>query len=163
MDIKMVLRPKSKDVDMTLTIASHCVEVAIGKDVSERNRLMMIVNHRQEVGTLYPKANISLLPSPTASYTGEPATEHHKGDYAQHESEPQIRDAFKAQTEYFKCPQLYFDFRTVVANEIDYFRALKAVIEATPAQRLPKEIITWSSRRYRGATAVGIDGPAPAQ
>ena len=31
---------------------------------------MMTVNRAKETGTLYPKVNITLLPSPSASYDG---------------------------------------------------------------------------------------------
>jgi len=68
-----------------LTVVSACVEFAGGFDVRQRNDFMLRVNRAKETGTLYPRANISLLPSPTASYAGLDHNVHRQGEYSEHE------------------------------------------------------------------------------
>ena len=50
-----------------LTVACANIEFAGGFDVAQRNDFMMAINRAKETGTLYPRINITLLPSPSAT------------------------------------------------------------------------------------------------
>jgi hypothetical protein len=127
------------------TVVSACV-LAGGFDVRERNDFMLRVNHGKETGTLYPQANITLLPSPTASYGGMDHNVHHQGEYSEEELIAQMLDAFQANSNYIKSPTMYFDFRNVGVNESHYLASLKATIDRADTKHLPAEVITWEAR-----------------
>jgi hypothetical protein len=59
---------------------------------------MMTTNHSKETGTLYPKANITLLLSPSASHGGMDSNTYSDSDYFEEEVSVHIPDAFKATT-----------------------------------------------------------------
>lgn len=169
MDVTLLKRGKDVDEDMTtdidfvsllkkrdihyvsiavpgLTVVSACVEFGGGFDVRQRNDFMLRVNHAKETGTLYPQANITLLPSPTASYGGMDRNVHHQGEYSEAEVVAQILDAFKANSQYIKSRRMYFDFRNLGVRESRYLAALKAAIQQAGADSLPEEVITWEAR-----------------
>lgn len=129
-----------------LNAVSACVEFGGGFDTRQRNDFMLRVNHAKETGTLYPQANISLLPSPTASYGGMDHSVHHPGEYTEAEMVAQILDAFKANSQYIKSRTMYFDFRNLGMRESHYLSALEAAIQGAGAAELPEEVITWEAR-----------------
>ena len=125
-----------------MTVASTNIEFAGGFSVDERNQFMMIVNRAQETGTLYPKINITLLPSPSASYLGGDMSIYNDGDYSEQEIINHIKDAFQANSEYIKSDKMYFDFRNLCVSEEHYVTCLKKTINELEKMDLP-EIITW--------------------
>lgn len=128
-----------------LTVVSACVEFGGGFDTRRRNDFMLRVNHAKETGTLYPQANITLLPSPTASYGGMDHNVHHEGEYSEAEIVAQVLDAFKANSQYIKSPKMYFDFRNMGLRESRYLAALRAAMQQTGENRLPEEVISWEA------------------
>lgn len=169
MDITLLKRGKDVDEDMAtdidfisllkagdihyvslavpgLTVVSACVEFGGGFDVRRRNDFMLRVNHAKETGTLYPQANITLLPSPTASYGGMDHNVHRQGEYSEAEVVVQILDAFKANSQYIKSRRMYFDFRNLGVNESHYLRSLRSAIRQAGTELLPEEAITWEAR-----------------
>ncbi len=151
-DIDFVSLLKAHDIHYVslaypgLTVVSACVEFAGGFDVRQRNDLMLRVNHAKETGTLYPEVNITLLPSPTASYGGMDHNVHHEGEYSEAEVVAQISDAFKANSQYIKCRTMYFDFRNLGVRESHYLGSLKAATQRAEVECLPVEVITWEAR-----------------
>jgi hypothetical protein len=129
-----------------LTVVSACVEFGGSFDARRRNDFMLRVNHAKETGTLYPQANISLLPSPTASYGVMDHNVHHEGEYSKAEVVAQILDAFKANSQYIKSRKMYFDFRNLGVRESHYLDSLNAAIEQAGAEAIPEEVITWAAR-----------------
>jgi len=129
-----------------LNIVSTCVLFAGGFETRQRNDFMLRINEAKETGTLYPQANITLLPSPTASYGGMDHNVHHKGEYSEKELIAQMLDAFQANSHYIKSPTMYFDFRNVGVNESHYLASLKAAINQVKTEHLPTEVITWEAR-----------------
>ena len=125
-----------------LTVASTNIQFAGGFDVDERNQFMMMVNRAQETGTLYPRVNITLLPSPSASYFVGDNHIYNDGDYSEQEVINHIRDAFQANSEYIKSDKMYFDFRNLCVSEDHYVTCLKKTINELEEIDLP-EIITW--------------------
>lgn len=125
-----------------LTIACHNIEFAGGFDYRHRNDFMMTVNRAKETGTLYPKVNITLLPSPSASYGGMDSNMYNEGDYSEEEVIVHILDAFKANSEYIKSRTMYFDFRDLCVSEAHYVSCLKTAVSRLKANQLP-EIFTW--------------------
>ena len=127
-----------------MTVASSNMQFAADFSVDERNQFMMMVNRAQETGTLYPKINITLLPSPSASYLGGNVNVYNDGDYSGPEVINHIRDAFKANSEYIKSDKMYFDFRNLCVSEEHYVICLKKRIKEFQSQEsgLP-EVITW--------------------
>jgi len=103
---------------------------------------MMTVNRAKETGTLYPKINITLLPSPSACYGFIDSNVYNDGDYSEEEVIAHILDAFKANSEYIKSDKMYFDFRNLCVSEEHYVSCLKAAVERLPKNNLP-EVITW--------------------
>ncbi len=120
-----------------------------GFDTRERNDFMLRVNHAKEAGTLYPRAGITLLPVPRASYGGMDSNVHHQGDYTEEEVVSQLLDAFKANSEYIKCKTMYFDFRNMAADESHYLASLRAAVEQASEDALPDEVITWEARENK--------------
>ena len=151
-DIDFVSLLKARDIHYVslavpgLTVVSYCVEFGGGFDVRQRNDFMLRVNHAKETGTLYPQANITLLPSPTASYGGMDHNVHHEGEYSETEVIAQILDAFKAKSQYLKTRTMYFDFRNLGERESHYLACLRAAIHRAGAEHLPEEVITWEAR-----------------
>lgn len=129
-----------------LTVVSSCVEFGGGFDVRRRNDFMLQVNHAKETGTLYPQANISLLPSPTASYGGMDHNVHHDSDYTENEIVVHILDAFKANSLYIKSRTMYFDFRNLGLCETRYINALEVAIEKADKESLPEEVFSWEAK-----------------
>lgn len=125
-----------------LTVASSLIERAGGFDVAQRNDFMMTVNRARETGTLYPQVNITLLPSPRASYGGLDSSVYNARDYPEAEVIAHILDAFKANAQYIKSGRMYFDFRNLCVSEVHYVACLRAAIERLPAHDVP-EVITW--------------------
>lgn len=125
-----------------LTIACHNIECAGGFDCRQRNDFMMTINRAKETGTLYPKVNITILPSPSASYGGIDLTIYNDGDYSDEEVIGHILDAFKANSAYIKSRTLYFDFRDLCVSEFHYVSCLKIAVSRLNANQL--EIFTWS-------------------
>jgi len=103
---------------------------------------MMTVNHKREVGTLYPRANLTLLPSPYASYGGLDRNTYHEGDYPADVVVAHILDAFKANSQYIKSKRMYFDFRNLCVSEAHYVSCLRVAIERLPKDDVP-EVTTW--------------------
>lgn len=126
-----------------LTVASAAIEFAGGFDTRHRNDFMMTVNRAKETGTLYPRVNISLLPSPAASYGGVDSNIYHDGDYSEEEVIAHMLDAFKANSEYIKSRKMYFDFRNLCVSEAHYVSCLRLAVNRLKAQDLPEEVITW--------------------
>lgn len=129
-----------------LTVVSACVEFAGGFDVGQRNDFMLRVNHAKETGTLYPQVNITLLPSPTASYGGMDQNVHHEGEYSNERVLAQIFDAFKTNSQYIKSRTMYFDFRNLGVRESHYLDSLKAAIQQAGEEALTEEVITWEAK-----------------
>ena len=129
-----------------LTCASACVEYAGGFNLSQRNDFMMTINRAKETGTLYPKVNITLLPSPTASYGGTDSNTHNDGEYTDAEIVVQLRDALKANAEYIRNETLYFDFRYVCDSETRYIACLEAAIKQNGASCATKIVTTIDSK-----------------
>ena len=128
-----------------LTQVSALIQFAGGFDVMQRNDFMLSVNHAREAGTLYPKINVTLLPSPTASYSGLDSNTYNDGDYSEKEVVTHICDAFKANSEYIKSDTMYFDFRNLSVSESLYVSCLQmAVLHKIRKDKLPKNIITWN-------------------
>ena len=126
-----------------LTFVSANIEHAGGFDTRQRNDFMMKVNHARETGTLYPRVNITLLPSPSASYTGGDVVRYHDGDYPQMDVVIHILDAFKANTDHVKGDKMYFDFRCLCVSDDLYVSCLEAAMGKLSPRDLPKEVITW--------------------
>jgi hypothetical protein len=131
-----------------LTFASANVEFAVGFNIGQRNDFMMTVNRAKETGTLYPKANITLLPSPSASYGGMDSNTYNDGDYSAEEVCAHILDAFKANSQYVKSKKMYFDFRNMCVSETHYVSCLSAAMGRLQPDELP-EVITWEPRQRR--------------
>jgi len=127
-----------------LTVASTYIESSGSFSVAQRNQFMLMVNRAQETGTLYPGVNITLLPSPTANYSGFDNNVYNDGDYSEPEVIDHIKDAFKANSEYIKSYKMYFDFRNLSVSEEHYLICLKKTIKEFQKQEsdLP-EVITW--------------------
>lgn len=125
-----------------LTIASSLIEFAGGFDVRQRNDFMMTVNRAKETGTLYPRVNITLLPSPSASYGGMYSDIYNDGDYSDEVVIAHILDAFKANSKYIKSKRIYFDFRDLCVSEVHYVSCLKIAMDHLKTEDLP-EVITW--------------------
>ncbi len=125
-----------------LTFASSYIEFAGNFSVEQRNGFMTTVNRAKETGTLYPKLNLTLLPSPSASYTGFDYTEYNSGDFSTDEVIRHILDAFKANSEYIKSKKMYFDFRYLCVSEWHYGRSLWEAVKRLDKLTLP-EIVTW--------------------
>ena len=151
-DVDFVSLLKARDIHYVslaipgLNVVSACVEFAGGFDVGRRNDLMLRVHRAKETRTLYPQANITLLPSPTASYGGLDHSIHHEGDYSEAEIVAQLLEAFKANSEYIKSRTVYFDFRNLGVRESRYLAALEDAVQQIPAQDRPEEVVTWESR-----------------
>jgi|GEM_PF-2082805 len=128
-----------------LTFGSHYIEFAGGFDVRRRNDFMMTVNRAKETGTLYPKVNITLLPSPSASYGGFDTNEYNDGDYPEAEVVAHLLDAFKANSDYIKSKVMYFDFRNLCVSENHYVECLQTTIGRLDATNLP-QVITWKPK-----------------
>jgi len=126
-----------------LTNASAYIEFAGGFDIGQRNDFMMTVNHAKETGTLFPRVNITLLPSPSASYGGMDSNIYNEGDYSVEEVIGHISDAFKANSKYIKSNKMYFDFRNLCVSEAHYVSCLKLAVAGLEDDQLPKEVITW--------------------
>lgn len=125
-----------------LTVASHNIEFAGGFDTHQRNDFMMKVNRAKETGTLYPRVNITLLPSPRASYLGMDSHVYNDGDYPSEDVVAHIHDAFKANWDYIKSDKMYFDFRNLYVSEFHYVSCLEEAMESFKAEDMPA-IITW--------------------
>lgn len=125
-----------------LTVASANVEHAGRFDVRQRNDFMMRINHARETGTLWPRVNITLLPSPSASYLGFESVAYHDGDYPTDDVIAHILDAFKANSEYVKSDTIYLDFRCLCVSDDHYVACLKKAMNRLGRQNLP-EVITW--------------------
>lgn len=128
-----------------LTVACANIEFAGGFSVGHRNDFLMTVNRAQETGTLYPRVNITLLPSPSASYGGMHSDIYNDGDYSREEVILHILDAFKANSEYIKSDKMYFDFRNVGVSEKLYVSCLKAACDRYPIGA-SSEVITWEPK-----------------
>lgn len=124
-----------------LTCASACVEYAGDFNTGQRNDFMMAINHAKETGTLYPKVNITLLPTPKASYGGMDSNTHNKGEYRDAEVIAQLRDALKANSDYIRNETLYFDFRYVCDSEARYVACLEATIHQHGSGGA--KVVTW--------------------
>jgi hypothetical protein len=124
-----------------LTFASEII-CDLGFDTRHRNDFMMTINYKCEVGTLYPRANLTLLPSPSASYGGLDRNTYHEGDYPADVVVADILDAFQANSQYIKSRQVYFDFRNLCVSETHYVACLRAAIDRIPAMDAP-EVFTW--------------------
>ena len=124
------------------TVASANIMFAGGFDTARRNDFMMAVNRARETGTLFPKVNITLLPSPSASYGGMDSNTYNDGDYSEQEVIVHILDAFKANCQYINSDKMYFDFRKLCVSEEHYVSCLSVAIERLPKVGLP-EVITW--------------------
>lgn len=133
-----------------LNVASACVEFGGGFDIRHRNDFMMRVNHGRETGTLYPEVNITLLPSPSASYGGLDSNVYHDGDYSEKDAVGHILDAFKANSQYVKSQTMYFDFRNCGVSESHYLSCLKVAMRRLGPADLPGEVITWEPRNSAG-------------
>ena len=116
-----------------------------GFDHRERNDFMMHVNHARETGTLYPKTNITLLPSHYASYGGIDQNIYKDGGYSKTEVIAHIKDAFEVNSQYIKSRTMYFDFRGLVSEAL-YVESLKAAMEQVEDADLPEEVITWEPK-----------------
>jgi len=128
-----------------LTTASANIEFAGGYNVGQRNDFMMTVNRAKETGTLYPRVNITLLPSPSASYSGIDSNTYNDGDYSKNEVINHILDSFKANSQYINSNKMYFDFRNLCVSEVHYVSCLKAAVSQITSESLP-EIITWEPK-----------------
>ncbi|WP_145931097.1 hypothetical protein [Immundisolibacter cernigliae] len=127
-----------------LTMASSFIDDA-GFTTEERCALMNTVNQAKETGTLYPKANITLLPSPIAKdRMGFNLDVFNDGDYSKKEIISHMEDAFKANKEYIKSKTMYFDFRNLCVSEELYLEYLQSTIEQCSKSDLPETIITWN-------------------
>ncbi len=126
-----------------LTMPSCAVEFAGGFSVDQRREFMLKVNDAKETGTLYPKINITLLPSPFANYLLE-VIQHNNGDYSEEQITNHILDAFKANLLYIKSDTMYFDFRCICSEKL-YISALQKAINQQNQQDLPQNIITWNT------------------
>ena len=174
MEIIFLKRGKDSDEDMATDIdfvsllkrgSIHYVSLAIpglnvvstnimfggGFDHRERNDFMMRVNLARETGTLYPKVNVTLLPSPWASYGGMDANTYNEGDYSEAQVIVHIKDAFKANSRYIKSRTMYFDFRNLGVSEFHYLSCLKAAMNEVNPEDLPEEVITWEPRESGSA------------
>ena len=125
-----------------LTVANANIEFAGGFDVRQRNDFMMQVNRARETGTLYPKVNVTLLPSPSASYGGLDSVTYHGGDYPAGDVVVHMLDAFKANAEYVKSAKMYFDFRCLCVSDDLYVSCLEEAMNKLGTQDLP-DVITW--------------------
>ncbi len=131
-----------------LTFASANVEFAGGFNVGQRNDFMMTVNRTKETGTLYPKVNVTLLPSPSASYGGMDSNTYNDGDYSAEEVVAHILDAFKANSQYIKSKKMYFDFRNLCVSDDHYVSCLRIAMDRLKPEDLP-EVITWKPQQHR--------------
>jgi hypothetical protein len=128
-----------------LTVACANIEFAGGFDARQRNDFMMTVNRAKETGTLYPRTNITLLPSPSASYGGLDSNKYNDGDYSEERVVAHILDAFKANLQYIKSTRMYFDFRNLCVSEAHYVSCLTAAMKRLTTKDLP-EVITWEPK-----------------
>ena len=151
-----------------LTVASANIQFAGNFDVDARNRFMMRVNRAQETGTLYPGVNITLLPSPSASYYLGDSHVYNDGDYSEWEVINHIKDAFKANSEYIKSDTMYFDFRNLCVSEEHYVICLIKTVNELKEEGIDlPEIITWyppnisSSLKVTFKIATGAGGTVP--
>ena len=130
-----------------LTIPSSIIEFAGGFSVDDIYELMTKVNQERETGTLYPKANISLLPLPSmrSRFGLEPGDTFNDGDYSNEQIVSHILDAFKADTRYIKSNKMYFDFRYIIGNESQYISCLELAFNEYHSQNNLPNIVTWST------------------
>ncbi len=126
-----------------LTVVSANIEFAGGFNIAQRNDLMMAVNRTKETGSLYPKVNITLLPSPSASYGGLDSNSYNNGDYSEEEVVIHILDAFKANSQYIKSDTMYFDFRDLCVSEAHYVSCLRTAMDRLHGEHHPVKVITW--------------------
>ena len=132
-----------------MPVASSNIQFAGGFSIEQRNQFMMRINRAQETSTLYPEINITLLPSPSASYLGMDNTVYHEGDYSEQEVAVHILDAFKANSEYIKSDKMYFDFRNLCVSEDLYVSCLRSVYffaidkKGYTLEGEKPEVITW--------------------
>jgi hypothetical protein len=127
-----------------LTMASSFIDAA-GFSTEERYALMDSVNQAKETGTLYPKANITLLPSPRAKdRMGFNVDVFNDGDYSKEEIIYHIKDAFKANKDFIKSETMFFDFRNLCVSEKLYIECLQSTVEECCESDLPEKIITWN-------------------
>ena len=128
-----------------LTVASSLIETVGGFDTPQRNEFMMRVNRARETGTLYPRVNITLLPSPRASYLGVDDHEYHQGDYPVDTVIAHILDAFRANHEHVRSTRMYFDFRSLCVSPTHYTNCLDLAMTRLGSglgAPLP-EVFTW--------------------
>lgn len=134
-----------------LTIASGLVDNALAEngrltvEVTERRyALMSRINHARETGTLYPIANITLLPSPVESDRfGLSSVQFVDGQYGQTEICHHIDDAFLANREYIGAESMYFDFRNLCVSAALYNRCLEESLKSVTDSNLQK-VIAWT-------------------
>jgi len=130
------------------TVVSANIMFASGFDHMHRNDFMIAVNHGRETGTLYPKVNITLLPSPSASYGGMDSNIYNEGDYSEEQVVAHILDAFKANSQHVKSPKMYFDFRNLCVSETHYVSSLRAAMDQITLEELPHEVVTFEVELY---------------
>jgi len=128
-----------------LTVASHCVEFAGGFSTEQRNDFMATVNQAQETGTLFPHVNVTLLPSPSASYTGFDSRTYNDGDYEKEEVVQHMLDAFEANIQHVRSRTMYFDFRDLCVSENHYVSCLEATLQEIDVQDEVR-VFTWNPK-----------------
>ena len=128
-----------------LTVACSPIEFVGNFDTRQRNDFMMRVNRARETGTFHPRVNITLLPSPSASYLGLDVNEYHEGDYPVNTVIDHILDAFRANREYIRSARMHFDFRNLCVSQQHYTECLDlamARLEVEQETPLP-DVIAW--------------------
>jgi hypothetical protein len=124
------------------TCASAYIQFAGGFEVKEAYHFMRIVNEKAETGTFYPKLNLTLLPSPAASYRGFDLSTYQLGEYPVDHVVHHLLDAFEANSRCIKSKTMYFDFRNLCVSERYYVDCLIEAVSRLDDQTLP-EIVTW--------------------
>jgi hypothetical protein len=141
----MQLHKTSNQPDVKgMTIASAIIEFSGRFPTQQKNKFFSQVNKAAETGTLLPKLHLSVLPSPSASYTGMDRTIYRENGYTQEEVVTQIKDALKAHQAAARCHTIYFDFRHVAPDEPLYLKSLEQCLTETGLNADTK-MTTWSS------------------
>ena len=97
-----------------LTFSAFYCESVAKLNADSYKQLFLSVNQKNETGTLYPHANITILPIERVNYYMS-NIEHHTG-YTDDERFNHLKDAFIANRDYIKSPKIYLDIRDIEAN-----------------------------------------------
>ncbi len=95
---------------LALTNAHEYLKAVIS-DQDKRFELVSKVCREKETGTLFPVANLTLIPVEYLHYPVMGGEQISETDYSREDFEMFIEDAFKAELEYVKSGKMVFDFR----------------------------------------------------